>query len=167
MQLVLLFKVYTPLPILSANYRVLICCTCEQSAIKTSRAVASSLFISASSVGKSLQCLISALTQGMQWWSLLFRLACSVVLWGGRYTANKYHWRVFTVIQPHWVCPCSRCVCFPSLHCSDSRLLCRELSDAGPSLHSLARFKPLRFRFSGTPQRPRLGWDCVLHQSQV
>ena len=111
--------------------------------------------------------LISALTQGAQWWSLFFRLACSVVLWGGRNTANKYHWRVFTVIQPHWVCPHSQCVCFPSLHCSDSRLLCRELSDAGPSLHSLARFKPLRFRFSGTPQRCRLGWACILHPSQV
>ena len=52
------------------------------------------------------------------WWSLFFRLACSVVLWGGRNTANKYHWRVFTVIQPHWVCPCLWRVCFPSLHCS-------------------------------------------------
>ena len=44
----------------------------------------------------------------------------------GRNTANKYHWRVLTVIQPHWVCPRSRCMCFPSLHCSDSRLLCRN-----------------------------------------
>ena len=96
-----------------------------------------------------------------------FRFTCSVVLWGGRNTADKYHWHVITVIQPHWVCACSRRVCFPSLHCSDSRLLCWELSDAGPGLHSLARFKPLRFRFSGTPQRPRLGWACVLHQSQV
>ena len=121
----------------------------------------------ASSVCWSLQYLISALTQGMRWWSLLFRLACSVVLWGGRYTANKYHWCVFTVIQPHWVCACSRRVCFPSLHCSDSRLLCWELSDAGPGLHSLARFKPLRFRFSGTPQRRRLVWACVLHPCPV
>ena len=70
------------------------------------------------------------------------------MLWGGRNTANKYHWRVLTVIQPHWVCPRSRHVCFPSLHCSDSSLLCRELSDAGPGLHALPRSKPLRFRFS-------------------
>ena len=28
---------------------------------------------------------------------------------------------------PHWVCPCSRHVCFPRLHCSGSRLLCRLL----------------------------------------
>ena len=71
------------------------------------------LFILASSVCWSLQCLISALTQGGQWWSLFFRLACSVVLWGGRNTANKCHRRVFIVIQPHWVCPHSRRVCFP------------------------------------------------------
>ena len=49
-----------------------------------------------------------------------FRLVCSVVLWGGRNTANKYHWCVFTVIQQHWVCPCSRRVCFPGLYCSGS-----------------------------------------------
>ena len=125
------------------------------------------LFILASSVCWSLQCLISALTQGGQWWSLFFRLACSVVLWGGRNTANKYHWRVFTVIQPHWVCPHSQCVCFPSLHCSDSRLLCWELSDEGPGLHALPRSKFLGFRFSGTPQGRRLGWACVLCPSQV
>ena len=63
--------------------------------------------------------------------------------------------------------PCSRCVCFPCLHCSGSRLLCWELSDAGPWLHALPRSKPLRFRFSGTPQRRRLSWACVLCFSQV
>ena len=81
-----------------------------------------------SSVCRSLQCLISALTQGGKG-GLLFRLTCSVVLWGGRSTANKYHWHVWgmlTVFWPHWVCPCSRHVCFPSLYCSGFRLLCRE-----------------------------------------
>ena len=66
---------------------------------------------------------------------------------------NKYHWRVLTVIQPHYVCPRSQRVCFPSLHCSDSRLLCRELSEADPGLHALPRSKLLGFRFSGPPQR--------------
>ena len=45
-----------------------------------------------SSVCWSLQCLISVLTQGGQWWTLsffFFRLTCSVVLWGGRDAANK------------------------------------------------------------------------------
>ena len=38
---------------------------------------------------------------------------------------------------PHWAYPNSQHVCFPSLHCSDSRLLCQELSDAGRGLHAL------------------------------
>ena len=96
-----------------------------------------------------------------------FRLTCSVVLWGGRNTTNQYHWRVLTVIQPHWVCPHSWHVCFPSLHCSGSRLLCRKLSEAGPGLCAFPRSKPLRFRFSSTPQRRRFIWACILYPSQV
>ena len=38
----------------------------------------------------------------------------------------------------------------------------RELSEAGPGLHALPRSPPLRFRFSGTPQRHRLSWACIL-----
>ena len=89
------------------------------------------------------------------------------MLWGGRNTANKYHWHVLTVIQPHWVCPHSQCVCFPSLHFSGSRLLCWELSEAGPGLACTSQSKPLRFRYSGTPPSCRLGWACVLCPSQV
>ena len=99
-----------------------------------------------------------------------FRLTCSVVLWGGRNAANKYHWclwGVLTMSQPHWVCPCSQRACFPSLHCLGSRLLCQELSEAGPGLYALPRSKLLRFRFLDTPQRRRLGWDCVLCPSPV
>ena len=96
-----------------------------------------------------------------------FRLTCSVLLWGGRTTENKYHWHVLPVIQPHWVCPRSWSVCFPNLHCSGPRLLCRELSEAGPGLYALPRSKPLRFRFSGPPQRLRLGWARVLRPSLV
>ena len=36
---------------------------------------------------------------------------------------------------------------------------------ADPGLRALPRSKPLRFRFSGTPQRHRLGWACVLCRS--
>ena len=61
----------------------------------------------------------------------------------------------------------SWCVCFPCQHCLGSRLLCRELSEAGPGLYALPRSKPLRFRYSGTPQRCRLIWACVLCPSQV
>ena len=63
--------------------------------------------------------------------------------------------------------PAHRCVCFPYLCCSVSRLLCRELSKAGPGLHELPRSKPLRFRFSSTPQKHRLCWACILCPSQV
>ena len=36
------------------------------------------------------------------------------------------------------------------------------LQGAGPELRALPRSKPLRFRFSGTPQRRRLSWARVL-----
>ena len=65
------------------------------------------------------------------------------------------------------VCPRLRCVCFPCLQCLGSRLLCLELSEAGPGLYALPRSKPLRFRYLGSPQRRRLGWACVLCPSQV
>ena len=42
-----------------------------------------------------------------------------------------------------------------------------ELSKAGPGLHTLPRSKLLRFMFSDTPQRHRLGWACILCPSQV
>ena len=106
--------------LVNANYRVLI-----SVAPVTSSVAPSSLFILASSVCKSLQDLISTLTQGGEG-GHLFRLTYSVVLWGERNTANKYHWRVWGVLAvygPHWVCPSSRRLCFPSLHCSGSRLL--------------------------------------------
>ena len=75
--------------------------------------------------------------------------------------------RVLTVSRPHWVGSHSWHVCFPHLHCLGSRLLCWELSEAGPGLYALPRSKMLRFRYSGTPQRHRLGWACVLCPSQV
>ena len=92
------------------------------------------------------------------------------MLWGGRNTTNKYHWcvsGVLAVSRPHCVCPRSQRVCFPSLHCSGARLLCWELSEAGPGLHALPRSRPLRFRFLVTPQRRRLGWACIFCPSQV
>ena len=81
--------------------------------------------------------------------------------------ASKPHWCVWgapAVSGPPWA-PSSRRVCFPRLHCSGSSLLCRELSKVGPGLCALPRCK--LFRFSGAPQRRRLGWACVLCPSQV
>ena len=60
----------------SIKCRVLICCTCNFQS-------GSPFFIVDSSVCKSLQCLISALTQGGEG-DHLFGLTGSVVLWGGR-----------------------------------------------------------------------------------
>ena len=96
------------------------------------------VFILASSVCWSLQCLISALTQGGKG-GHLFRLTCSVMLWGGSLQTN------FTGVCGE----CSQCVVctgfapaygtctFPvytsqALGCSAG-----ELSDAGTGLHAL------------------------------
>ena len=84
-------------------------------------------FVHLASVCRSLQCQISTLTH-VGGCGLLFRFASSVVLWGGRGTADKYHcrvWGVPAVFRPHWVCPCSH-VCFPCLHCPGSSLLFSE-----------------------------------------
>ena len=74
---------------------------------------------------------------------------------------------MLTVSQPHWVCPRSRCMCPPCPHCSGSMLLHQEPSEACPGLHAPPRSKPLRFRHSGSPQRRRLAWACILCPSQV
>ena len=97
-----------------------------------------------------------------------FRLPCSVVLWGGRNTANITGMcgSARSVSATLGLPPLKAC-CFPSLHRSGSRLLCWELSEAGPGLCAPPRSKLLRFRFSGTPQRRRLAWTCVLCPSQV
>ena len=42
---------------------------------------------------------------------------------------------------------CSQHVCFPCLHWLGSRLLCQELSEAGPGLYALPRSETLKFRY--------------------
>ena len=54
--------------------------------------------------------------------------------------------------------PTHRCVLPPSTLLR----LQAALQGEGPDLCALPRPKPLMFRFLGTPQRPRLGWACVL-----
>ena len=93
----------------------------------------------------------------------MFRFACSVMLRGGRAATDKYHWPVWggpAVFRPHWVCPRSGWVCV--LSPSTLLRLQAALQGAGPALCGLPRPKPLRFRFSGPPQKHRLGWACVL-----
>ena len=55
----------------------------------------------------------------------------------------------------------------PCPHCSGSRLLCQEPSEAVPGLPAPPRSKLLRFRRSGSPQRCRLSRACILCPSQV
>ena len=75
--------------------------------------------------------------------------------------------------------PCSQClghtvfapthgVCaFPVYTAQAPGCSAGELSKPGAGLRSLPRSHPLRFRFSGAPQRHRLGGACVLCPSQV
>ena len=130
------------------------------------------LFILVSSVGKSLQCLISTLTQGYRG-GHLFRLICSVVLWGRKNTANKYHWhvwheaRVLTVSGHTGISPSHGMCTFPVYTAHAPGCSTGELSKAGPGLYALPRSKPLRFRFLDIPQRHRLGSACVWCPSQA
>ena len=120
------------------------------------------LFVLASSVCWSLQCLISTLTQGGGGGHFLGSLVQSCCGEGGTLQTSN------TGVCSQCLNPtCSWCVCFPCLHCLGSRLLCWELSEASPGLYALPRSKPLRFRYSGTPQRCRVSWAGILCPSQV
>ena len=130
-------------------------------------------FYLASSVCRCLQCLISALTQGGEG-GHLFRLSCSVVLWGGRGTADKYQWRVGSA-RSAWatlglpqlmVCVLSwstllrlqvalqrkclkralGCMHFPGLSHSGSGscVLHKGTDSAGPAFYALPRSEQLR-----------------------
>ena len=129
------------------------------------------LFILASSVCWPLQCLISALTQRGSGGHF-----CR--LWAGRNSACTYHCYHITDITG--ICgERSQCLGHPGLPplmacvLSPSTLLRLQVALQGNCLkwalgcHALPRSKPLRFRFSGTPQRRRLGGACVLCPSQV
>ena len=79
------------------------------------------------------------------------RLSCSVALWGWRSTADKYHrlWGALAVSGPHWLCPCSRRGCFPGLHCSGSRVPCRETVSRGPWVACAAQVQAAGVRLRG------------------
>ena len=125
----------------------------------------------ASSVCKSLKCLISALKQGGER-GRLFTLTCSIALWGGRKEHCKQIslacvgsarsvWTTLglpqlTVTCAFWVYTAQAPGCAAG-HCPKRAL----------RFHSLPRSKPLRFRLSGTLQGHGLGWACILCPSQV
>ena len=99
------------------------------------------------------------------------------MLWGGRSPADKSHWRVWgelAVSQPGSQClghtrfaPTHGVCAFPVYTAQAPGCSAGELSKAGPGLRALPRSTPLRFRFSGTSQRCRLSWACVLCPSQA
>ena len=55
------------------------------------------------------------------------------------------------MFRPHWVFPVQGCLCFPSLHCSGSRLLYMERALCS-----------VEFQFSGPPQKCGFSCTCVL-----
>ena len=133
-------KVYRPRRCLvSVNYRVLICCTCHFQS-------GSLFFVYFGLFCKSLQCLISTLTQGGKDGHLL-RLTCSVVLWGGSDTANKYYWCVWGALAvhgPHWVCPAHGVCGFPVCTAQAPGCSAGALSKADAAFCALPRSEQLR-----------------------
>ena len=120
-------------------------------------------------------------SQGREaWWAAIYGVAQSrtrlkrlsssssgsVVLWEGGMLQTNNTGMCSQCLGPTGFAP-GHSVCAFHLPCSGSRLLCRELSEAGPGLYALPRSKPLRFRHSGSPQRRRLSWACILCPSQV
>ena len=84
---------------LSINCRVLICCTCHLQSGSPFFVYFGFLCLHVSSVSN-----FHPDTRGRSW--PLFKLTCSVVLWGLKDSANKYCWLVWGVLTlngPHWV----------------------------------------------------------------
>ena len=129
--------------------------------------VPSSLFILASSACKSLQCLISALTQGGEG-GYSFRLTCSVALWEGRQTNVTGMCGECPQCLGHTGFAPAHGVCAVPVYTAQAAgSSAGELSEADPGLRALPRSKPLWFRFLATSQRHRRRWACVLCPSQV
>ena len=127
------------------------------------------LFILASSVCRSLQCLISTLTKGGEG-GHLFRITSSGVLReGGTLKINttglcgECSQRMdHTGFSPtHGMCA------FPVFTAQAPGFSAGEISEADPGFCVLPSSNLLRFRFLGTPQRHRLSWDCILCPFQV
>ena len=129
----------------------------------------SSLFILVSSVCKSLQCLISTLTQGAKvvtYLGSLVQLCCGE---GGALKANIAGMceECLQCMDHTGIAPAHGACAFPvyttqAPGCSEG-----ETSKAGPGLHAFPRSKLFRFWLSATPQRQRLSWACILYPSQV
>ena len=115
----------------------------------------------------------------------LFRLTCSIVLQGGRNTANKYHWHVWTTLglPPLLACVLSRstllrlqvalpgnylrwalgCMYFPGLNHSGSGswVLQKGRDSVGPAFCVLSRSEQFRRPGAWQAHSPQVG-RCVL-----
>ena len=143
----------------SANCRVLICCTCHFQGGSP---------VLASSVCGSLVSDFCPDTRGRRWTRFGAHLVRRAV--GREESCRQSHWRAGSArsLRAALGSPRSRVRTSPVYTAqAPSRLLCRELAKAGPGLRALPRSKPLRFRFSGPPHRRRLGWASVLCPSQA
>ena len=135
---------------------ILIYCTCHFSSVS---------FVYLASVCRSVQYLTSALTQaggGVSCLGCLF--SCAVGRAGRcRQTSPARVGSTRSVPATRGLPPPAACVLSPSTLLR----LQAALQGAGPVLCALPRPKQLRFSFSGTPQRPRLGWACPVQAAQA
>ena len=126
----------------SIKYRVLICCICHFQSCSPFFVYFGFLFLQVSSVSN-----FHSDTRGQRW--PLVQLTCSVVLWGGRDTAKKYHWcvwGVFTVDGPHWVCHSPGWNVFPgSTTAQAPGCSAWALFQVGPEFHAVPRTKAFWF----------------------
>ena len=100
----------------------------------------------------------------------LFRLTCSVLLWGGWNTA-KY---IIGMCGEYLQCmdhtgfaPAHGTCAFLVYNAQAPACSAEELSKAGTCFPALPRSKLLEFKFSGTPQLHRFVWVYILCPSQV
>ena len=146
-----------PFNVVGANYRVLICCTCHFQSASLFFFYFGILCLQTSSVSNF------RLIQGGKvviYLGSLVQLCCGE---GGTLQTN------ITGLCGE----CSQClghtgfapahgVCVFLVYTAQAPgCSAGELSKVGPGLCALPRSKPLRFRFSGTPQRHRLSWACI------
>ena len=144
--------------LVSATYRVLLCCTCHFQSGSLFSVYFGFLCLQVSSVSN-----FRPDTGGSG--GHFFRLTCWVVLRGGGSTANKHHWCVLgaLAVSGHTGFAPAHGVCaFPVYTAQAPDCSAGELSNMGPVFCVLSRSELLRFRFSGTRQRHRLAWACVL-----
>ena len=140
-----------PSYVVGTNYKVLIYCTCH---------------FQGGSLCFSFCLLVSSVSDFRPdtwgWWWALFQAHLF-----SRAVGREGHCKQTTLACARSVSATLGLLPAHGTHSLGSRLLHWELSKAGPGLHAPPRSKPLRLRHSGSPQRRRLCWACVLCPSQV